>query len=175
MTYLPDEIHRPLLTTMVGVNVSFLRADAACKAKFEKDLSGVVSLIPQIGPMLAQSFDGLKQSGADALAGLKAADIPFAVTGDRATATISGLPAPLNFIRSNGRWMVDGSELAAMAPMIEPAMGQVKPLQTVVDAWTADIEAGKFETAEAAALAFQQKAMPVFMQMMGGQGGPGGG
>lgn len=176
MTYLPDENLRPLLSTMMGMGSSFMRADEACKTRFQKDAGEVVSLIPQIGPMLAQSFEGLKQSGLEALAGVKAADIPFNVSGDRATAMISGLPTPLAFIRSNGRWMTDGSELAAIAPMVGPMMEQMKPLQSVVEAWAIDIEAGKFETAQAAAMNFQQKAMPIFMQMMGGPGGgPGGG
>src|SRR5690606_1640645 len=99
---------------------------------------------------------------------LNASDLQFDMQGDTAEAAIPGVPDTSKLRRQDGRWRADlaamGVPLARLVAMaaMAPAMGRA------LDEGTADSEAGKDPTAQAAMMALGQK-------LMGTMAPPGGG
>ncbi|HYE62411.1 MAG TPA: hypothetical protein VD997_10475 [Phycisphaerales bacterium] len=141
------------------------RLDQAFKAKFGKGMSGA-------GGGMATALGGGMDPTAmvTQMQSLEASAFTIEETGDTAKA-VSGSET-IHLKKFNGKWMVyipelEGPQSAMVAPMLAP-------VAKVFEDFAAEVEAGKYDSAEAANEAMQQKLRAVMMQLMGNMKPPGG-
>lgn len=176
MLYLPPESAgvRPVLVQLAAASD---KVDAACRAKFNV---GFADITKQMAASMGAAAGGGGMGGMsgmsggltpDAIAAIKPGDIKYGVEDDKASVTLPGAPAPLEFVKSEGKWMFNpGPEMAAVAPTLT-TMGA--PLAKAMEDLAADIEAGKFASTQAVGTGFMQKLMAAMQGAK--QPGPGGG
>lgn len=160
------------------------KADAATKAKYNKathelmaNMSGPIAMMS--GQLNAEAKKIEKATAAAKALSLQTLDIK--VNGDRATANGTGLPEPIEFIRSDGRWWIFNKQLSesnpAMAMQLKMAAPMFAPMTKILNEWAADVEGGKFESESAATDDLGAKLNAAIQEamkgMMGGAGGPG--
>jgi hypothetical protein len=132
------------------------RAEAACKAKFNKSFAEVLASNPMLG-----ASAGMIQKAMS----LKPSDFRITFTDDTATASAPGLPGGVQFTKVGGKWTAPMAGAAAQSQELTKAAGQA------FDEWAADIEAGKFADETAASTGLMTKMQAVMMKMMGDMSG----
>jgi len=169
-THTSDPALKDAVVILGGFQKAMFAADAACQSKFNQPIDQVMASNPMLG-MMFQQMAGAKAQLA-AFDTLSVADLPIVMQGaDKAIVTLPASPMPVEFVRINGAWMQGlGSQEAALK-MAAPMMKGLAPLQAVMEAWAADVNAGKFADAQSAAADFAAKAMPAMQRMMPGGGG----
>ena len=155
---------KPVLEASAVASAAYAKADAACKAKFKKSAAEILSSNPML-------WAALKQMDPNSYAWLSSKDFAVEVTGDRATATTSKLPTPMNFIKVDGKWMVYEAELEAAGPAVAQAGMMVKAMGDVFGSWAAKIEAGEYPTEQAAGMGFMKLFAPVIQKLQNPGGG----
>ena len=87
------------------------------------------------------------------------------VTGDAATRDIPGQTRPMSFRRQDGAWRLVVTDFGGAAPENLPRqIALVQLLTEAVESAAVEIEAGKFKTADAAAMAVQQRLSAAMMK-----------
>ncbi|MBL9000306.1 MAG: hypothetical protein JNK25_04145 [Phycisphaerae bacterium] len=169
-THTSDPALKDVVVMLGGFQKAMFTADAACQSKFNQPIDQVMASNPMLG-MMFQQLAGAKAS-LTVFDTLSIADLPIVMQGpDKAIVTLPASPMPVEFVRINGAWMQGlGSQEAALK-MAAPMMKGLAPLQAVMEAWAADVNAGKFADAQSAAADFAAKAMPAMQRMMPGGGG----
>lgn len=157
----------------VGVDLmkGLVKADSACRAKFQKSYTDVLTSLPGFGAMASQ----MTAAQTAALAGVDPARADVQVAGDSARVSGAGLPQPVALTKAGGTWVVD--IVATMKDLpVPPAMnGFLGGFATALDAWANDISAGKFADAQAAAQDFGAKLQPLMGELQKAMTGGGGG
>jgi len=167
MMYAPTPELRQALSSLMAVGGQSARADAACKAKFGLGLDGILATVPGIGAAISQQLAASKQGfSAETMRNLKSSDLTFAVSGDKATASGSTLPSPLQFTKAEGQWYIYDPAMAAAGPQLAMAAKMVGPMGTVMEEFAVAVEAGQYPDAAAAAQGFMAKFQPIMMQIM---------
>ena len=87
------------------------------------------------------------------------------VTGDAATLDIPGQTRPMSFRRRDGTWRLVVTDFGGAAPENLPRqIALVRLLTEAVESAAADVDAGKFKTADAAAMAVHQRLSAAMMK-----------
>lgn len=159
----------------LGVDLmkALVKADSACRAKFQKSYTDVLASLPGFGAMASQ----MTAAQTAALAGVDPAKADVQVAGDTARVSGAGLPQPVALTKTGGTWVVDLAATMKDLP-VPPAMKNfLGGFASALNGWADDIAAGKFADASAAAQGFGAKLQPLMgeMQKMMTGGGPGGG
>jgi hypothetical protein len=150
-------------TAMQPVMDASARLDAAFKAKFGTSLSesggAMGGMGAQMDPMAAaKAFKDMDPATAD-----------VKVTGDTATATVSG--ETINLRKVSGKWLIYMPEMDAMAPQMAMMAPMFSSFAKAFDELATEVEAGKYPDANAASAAMMAKMQAA----MGGMKPPGGG
>ena len=103
--------------------------------------------------------------------------LPDDVAGISGTSTMP----PMSMVKVDGQWMLADGKAFGMDAFTQDQMGPgememltatIGALEEVATAMTAEVEAGKFDSAEAVSAEMNQRAMKAMQEaMMGGQGG----
>ena len=157
---------------VVGLTKSMAKADAACRAKFQKGLTDVLASLPGVGPMLSQSTS----AQAALLASVDVSKVQVQIAGTSARLSGGGLATPMNMVKSGDRWLVDIT--GSMPPQQAQQMTKMGPVLTsfagAVDAWAGEISAGTYPDASSAATGFGMKLQPLMIELQKSMS-PGGG
>lgn len=137
------------------------KAEKACQEKFSKGLGDVLAagggMGAMLAPMLGNAAPGMKGVSPDAMAKVSADDFDWKVEGDKATATLAGMDAPLSFKKRGDTWSMDLPEMAGM-PMSQEMISQMMtPFLSALDQWTAEIESGTYPDEAAASKGLMSK------------------
>lgn len=147
-----------------------IKAETACRAKFQKSQEDVIKLIPLFGPLISQQTAQL----AAVYNAVDPSKAEIQIAGNTARITGGGLPFPIPMVQVNGKWLVNPGALAGGASA-GPAVQLYTKLAAITDAWADDINAGKFADADAAAADLGPKLQALFTSIGGGTPPPGGG
>ena len=161
MTYFEDEAQRETANTMLGLVTSAKALDKACREKLNVPASEA------LGPMGA-GIGKIVDAGAKDR-DMTSADYTITVNGDKATARDNKQNKTNHLVKRDGKWyaLID-EELNAGSAGAPPAM--LGMMKSAMDSITADLNSGKFTTAEQVQTAFLAK----FGAPRPGRGGRGG-
>lgn len=168
------DLDSPAATANPGVALTkaMAKADGACRAKFQKSLTDVLSALPGVGPMVSQATT----AQAAMLAGVDPAKAEVQIIGNSARVSGGGLPVTVLLVKSGERWLVDAAgsvppeqakQMAKMGPFLKGFAG-------AIDTWADEIISGNYADASAAGLGFGMKLQPLMVEMQKAMA-PGGG
>lgn len=166
----------PILDAIGKASVSQKKLESALRAKFNAGIEDLFKQTPA-GAAASQMGGGMTLGGMDPkkLKDVKAADLKPTVNGDKATVTFPGSAQPAEFVLIDGKWLLNTGLDKLPPQQLEAITKMVGPIGQALEELAADVQAGKFQTLQAAAVGFLQKLQPILGQFGGGPGGGGGG
>lgn len=161
MTYADSEQGKSLIESMKGIGLKVSALDKIFQAKYGQKFSELAG--KQSGGMGGGMFAG---------SSVDPAKLTVSVEGEHGKVSGAGLPQAMNFSKIKGKWVVDISE-EAKSPMMAMASKMMDPIKDAMGEFTSNVEAGKYDSADAAMKAFMSQMQALMMKAMTG-GAPGG-
>ncbi|MBI1190502.1 MAG: hypothetical protein GC200_07480 [Tepidisphaera sp.] len=161
----------PAGNVLLDVSKATAKADAACRAKFQKSYTDVISTIPGIGSMAAQ----MAAAQFAAISAIDASKLDIQIAGDKARVTGAGMPQPISLVKVGQSWVIDVLAFANSVQLPAPQAKVIGIFGTALNGWADDINSGKFADATAASQGFVSRIQPMMAEMQKMTPGGGGG
>ncbi len=172
LLYFPPElaaVKEPLTQMALAAD----KVNTACRAKFNVGLAEITKSLPGGGGLGMGGASGAGLSP-EQLAALKVTDLQFTVEGDKAKVMAPGSATPLNFVKADGKWLMD-TGLGGQPPQALAAISMMGPsMSKALEELAAEIDSGKLATPDAVGPALMQK-LAAAMGAAKPPTGPGGG
>jgi colicin import membrane protein len=150
-----SEQERQVLQGLFGtVAPKMQKMTEALKAKFGSEVEEMSS---QMGAAAGMDVEKLKN--------LKAADLKFNIQGDTAEAPLPN-GQTITLTKKDGKWLVDPASVGLQPAQMPMLKAMIPALSKALDGVTADIQAGKFKSAQEAMASMQTRMMGAAMQNM---------
>jgi hypothetical protein len=174
-----DPVTKEFVDLVMGLTGKKVAMDAACKAKFGKDLTGLIAETKQASvkgnPMLGMMGQMAGQIS-DQFGGLDAEKAQIsAVSATEASVSMEGSPQALKMVKTDTGWKLD-MDSAMGGPqakqMLAMSKGPIGAMSGAFEKITGQINAGEYATADDMLLKLNAELMAAMQKMMPGGGKP---